>query len=643
MHIRRFMAVIVALSAMAFAVNAQDYTPIFESSACPFTQPVDVTVDCGYLVVPENRSNPDSPDIRVAVAIFRHPDGNPQPDPIIYLEGGPGGSALEGIGQTFSILYKPVFEANRDLIILDQRGIGVSQPALDCPAIDEFSLDALDYVVDGEELTYEMLTDRLIEGYINCGVELAQTADLSAYNTIANAADIADLRVALGYDEVNLWGISYGTRLALGVMRDAPEGIRSVVLDSVYTPQVDLIEGVPLNLQRALDTLFAACVASPACDEAYPNLRQVYVDTVAALNEEPAVFDIENILTGETYPDSRFRGDDLTGLVFQLLYDTTALPILPKLIYDASEGQFDDVQLIYGLILAQQGRISVGATLAYQCQEEIPFTNPDVVQANLDSVQPEVARLTADLVTGALMPTICAEWNAGTSPESENVAVTSDIPTLVVAGEYDPITPPSWAVQAAETLPNSYLYIYPSTGHGATIGECARKMMIDFIENPTTEPDAACIAEIGTPRFIVPGMEPEPVTLVEQEVALINDTVLLPDGWIEAGPGVYARGQTTIDQTALVILPLPVANREFGVLTLAASFGSGPPELIEEREINGYAWGIYSLEAVGFPALMAASGGDDLQRVVILIGNVDEELNALADEILDPILTSLGD
>ncbi|MCJ7659788.1 MAG: alpha/beta hydrolase, partial [Anaerolineales bacterium] len=216
------------------------YQPIFEGAPCPFEIPAGQvegeTVECGYLVVPENRNDPKTKNIRLSVAIFRHPDGATYDDPIIFLEGGPGASPLEFIRFSFDIIYPPLFATGRDIIFFDQRGVGNSEPALDCPEVVAQSLELMDFELDGQNLSKEDIYALNLESMLACGDRINQEADLTAYNTVANAADVNDLRLALGYEKVNLWSISYGTRLALGVMRDFPEGVRSAVLDSVYPP-----------------------------------------------------------------------------------------------------------------------------------------------------------------------------------------------------------------------------------------------------------------------------------------------------------------------------------------------------------------------------------------------------------------------
>lgn len=204
--------------------------PRFEPSACPIQIPAGARVECGFLAVPENRTRPDSRTIRLAVAILKSRSENPAPDPIVYLAGGPGASAL---------LEKPLgwwldspFPDNRDFILFEQRGTRFSEPFLNCP----------------EEDTAAILDPGENNGsYLNAALQcrdrlLSQGVDLTAYNSVASAADLEDLRAVLGYAEWNLYGVSYGTRLALSAMRDNPAGIRSVILDSTLPLQANISE-----------------------------------------------------------------------------------------------------------------------------------------------------------------------------------------------------------------------------------------------------------------------------------------------------------------------------------------------------------------------------------------------------------------
>ena len=244
-----------ALTVLALALGARAHAaPPFEPGACAFPLPPSRTaasVRCGALVVPENRDEPTGRTLRLAVAVFKNPSATTASDPIVYLSGGPGGSALEYLRYTFDPLFAGLSPSGRDVVVFDQRGVGVSQPALDC-ALETGTLD----------------------DWLSCGERLRATADLGQYHTAWNAADVNDLRIALGYDRINLWGASYGTRLALDVMRDYPQAVRSVVLDSVYPPDVDLQVDAPANAQRAFDHLFASCAAEASCAAAFPDLGE---------------------------------------------------------------------------------------------------------------------------------------------------------------------------------------------------------------------------------------------------------------------------------------------------------------------------------------------------------------------------------
>jgi len=474
----------------------------FEPAACPFVLPEGYTqgenVDCGWLVVPENRGTLPSRVIRLAVGIF-HPDGGAvAPDPIIYLSGGPGSSAPELIRYQFDDFFAPVMEgARRDLILFDQRGVGVSRPALDCPDVDVLLLDLSDRVREGRPASEQETGDLVLEAYLACGESLRRAADLAAYNSAASAADVNDLRLALGYGQVNLWGASYGTRLALTVMRDYPEGLRSVVLDSVYPPDADLYVETPANFSRSLDLLFDSCAANPVCDENYPDLRTVFFDTVERLDAAPVTRTITDTLTGQGYT-TMFDGDALMGFVFQVLYETELKYMLPELIYDASQNDLAAIDRIRGALLAQRAAVSPGMMFSVQCHEEVPFSSPEAFDAAL-ARYPELTGLFERAAAGGLAYRVCAEWGAGQADALENQPVTSDVPALVLAGEFDPVTPPAWGRHVAETLSNGYLFEYPGVGHGASAQDCGREMMLAFLDDPTVAPDDGCIARMGRP------------------------------------------------------------------------------------------------------------------------------------------------
>ena len=354
-------APVALLPIPAEEVSAPAGMASFIRASCRFRAPSGQGVDCGYLRVPEDRSQPDGPTIRLHVAIFRTQSESSAPDPIVLLSGGPGENALELVDLTFDRIIAP-FLVDRDFIMFDQRGAGLSEPALDCQEVIEFAYRVLDQDLSVEELlslrtgAVSACRDRLVGEGVN----------LAAYTSAENAADVRDLRLALDYEEWNLLGISYGTRLALTTMREYPEGIRSVILDSTLPLQIDFYASIPGNTDRAFSVLFDGCAAHPSCNEAYPRLESTFFELVDRLNDSPVMLAITNPLT-EDRLDSLLNGDGLIGFLFQSLYSTEILPLLPKIIYDANEGRFDTLALIQGGLLAQIDFISIGMLYSVRC------------------------------------------------------------------------------------------------------------------------------------------------------------------------------------------------------------------------------------------------------------------------------------
>ncbi len=484
------LCVIIAFIFPPAPTRAQNEVPRFEFADCPFPVPPGEGVECGYLIVPEDRTDPASRTIRLAVAILRSKSDHPAPDPVIYLEGGPGGYPL-----AFPELwYDSPIRDSRDLILLDQRGTGYSEPPMDCPEIDQLVLDTLDdQLGDEEELKQNTITA------LKCRDRLAaEGVNLAAYNSIENAADVADLRIVLGIETWNLYGISYGTRLALTIMRDHPAGVRSVVLDSVYPPEVEAYADLLPDGLRAFQALFDGCAADTECSTAYPQLEQVFYDLLPQLNADPPLVTVEHPFREGTY-DFLLTGDALIEAMFGALYATEVIPYLPALLYQVHNGD-PDLMVNLAMLLAVQGDfIAEGMYYSVECNEEIPFNPSGDV---LESLQ-DYPEFTSFIVNGVGYE-ICAGWGAGTAAAIENEPVQSDIPTLILSGEYDPITPPAWGQITADNLSQSYFYEFPGMGHGVSVsGTCPQGIMMDFIADPSTAPDTACREKMKPPDFMV--------------------------------------------------------------------------------------------------------------------------------------------
>ena len=459
----------------------------YEPTQCRTSTRARLEIECGDLTVLEDRSRPDGNLIKLYVAIVHSPDPNPEPDPLVVLEGGPGWPASISMDYWLTVFQNVLKQ--RDVILLDQRGTGKSQPSLDCPEVPD---QIYAYLAENLSAADEMKLDT--QALQVCHDRLVQAGvDLAAYTSATNAVDVEDLRKALGYAQWNLYGGSYGTRLALNVMRDYPEGVRSAILDSVCLPQADHYAEIAASGERAFNLLFESCAADPACNQAYPDLVDVFYGLVEQLDTEPVNLTVTPYMSGTSIP-MKLNGDRLINAMFSMLYNSDLIPRLPKMIYEFKEGNWTGLQQEISQNLGMYAYLSEGMGTSVNCSDEATFSSEEAVQSAHPEVNP---RLRAALYFSPIFET-CAFWGAAVSPPIEAQEVSSDVPTLILAGEYDPIHPPSWGQQAAETLPQAQYLEFPGYGHGALAPTnlCALKILDQFLANPAAPVDASCVEKI---------------------------------------------------------------------------------------------------------------------------------------------------
>ncbi len=599
--------------------------PEYETVDCPFTVPQGTEVECGCMTVPENRDKPDGNQVRIQFAIFRSKSRNPEPDPIVYLAGGPGEHALESVALTFDSRFAPL-TANRDLIVFDQRGTGYSEPALECPGLIELAYEMLDQNLENDEaIALENEATR------ECYEQLKeQGIDLSLYNSVESATDLNDLRLALGYDEWNLFGISYGTRLALTAMRDYPDGIRSVILNSTVPLQSDLYAEMAAAFDRALNVLFDSCADNPKANKAYPELKEALFDTIDQLNDSPARFTVLHPLNGKSY-DVLMSGTNFFNLIISTLYTTEVIPLVPKVIFDTQSGKYGTLALLAGSNLLNMELISTGMHLSVQCSEELPFSSQGEIQASLDEY-PEIREFLEDSLEESSF-TICEYWTGTTPDPIENEPVHSTIPTLILSGEFDPITPPSWGKLASETLTNSWFLEFPGLGHDVLVSgsECPLNIALEFFDDPYSEPDRKCLGDLEPPDYIVLD-----INLIPFNSPLFGIKSVIPENWTEITPGVYSRsglGITVIGQQAV-----PGMDADTILSMLMGSFGvEEEPELASGKNVNGLEWSIYQEQILGMVVNIALAEGEGTTYFVFLSCVSDDHLFYYND-LLIPVI-----
>jgi pimeloyl-ACP methyl ester carboxylesterase len=405
----------------------------------------------------------------------------PSTDPVVHLAGGPGSSSLQLAGYMFGQGLDAVLD-QRDLILFDQRGTGYSQPRLDCPERGSVTGHLLAVGLTAPE-TQEVILD----AFRRCRDRLAgQGIDLTAYHSAASAADLNDLRIALGYEKLNLYAVSYGTRLALTIMRDYPEAVRSAVLDSVYPLQVNLYTALAPNSNRAFDVFFDRCLADPACNASYPDLRNVFYRLVDQLNANPVFL---NLYAGGAEQSVRVDGGLLIDVLFVGLYNPAVTRSMPQMIYDVLRGDYDILRQRLELYFDASG--ALGMQMSVQCSEEMPFNAPEEAYALAQGLPQQIAAFYPASVQ-PLFAT-CREWPVAPPDPRENLPVLSDLPALILAGGHDPITPPEWGRVVAQDLSHVYYHEFPGHGHWVTrSSRCALSMALAFWNDPGVDPGHVC-------------------------------------------------------------------------------------------------------------------------------------------------------
>ncbi|MFF7995019.1 alpha/beta fold hydrolase [Kitasatospora xanthocidica] len=468
----------------------------FQPGPCPRKADPPPPVDnprCGTLTVPENRSRPHGRRITLGVEIVPAANGHPAPDPIVWLAGGPGDDAVSEI----KLALDGGLNRDRDVVFMSQRGTYSADPELTCAGFDEFTARTLDLVY-GAPTT----RDLHVQALRACREEFTgRGVDLGAYNGTESAADYADLREALCIEQWNVFGISYGTDLALLYMREHPQGIRSVGIDGVLPPS---LAGGAVTWQatrEGIDGLFDACARQSACNDRYPDLRAVFERLVSELEASP----VTTTVTVPGHPDPVPVTLDGGVLVNWLVSATHLAAGVPRSIDELAHGDPRRIaeQWAGGKLSPQAiGRVSHGLAYGVFCSEWTPYESQEQITEagrRLFPSFPDSVLANAPLL--AWMHADCRAWDVPAAPESVREVTRSDIPTLVLSGGFDAQTAPSSGPYAASTLSRSTEVTVPYVAHVVFADSaCAQSITRSFFDTPAA-PDTGCLAGLRPPAF----------------------------------------------------------------------------------------------------------------------------------------------
>ncbi len=519
---------------------------------CPIAVPDTVEVDCGELQVPEDPGDPDGRQVWLPYAILRtqHPD--PEPDPVVFTAGGPGYSSLDSVwGFAESALLD-----ERDIIVFEQRGNRYAMPALMC-----------DPSVWWEETS----------GRTACLDRLrSQGIDLARYSTVDIARDLVALRRALGHDAWNLYGVSYSTSVMLLAMVADSDGVRSAVLESVKPPAETTFAHQADSPLRAIDRMVADCEADERCAAAYPDLGTDLVDLVRRLNDRPLEIEIEIVGQAQPVPITMDGHQFLNWIVIDWLYQP-AFPghraaYLPLLVSEALVGNQRPLELAaqdHWNASVGNPNVAWGLMFAINCQEEVPAAGPVRPPADLAASE----RLDG-FARSETQVEICEAWDLEPSGAVATEYVRSDVPALVLAGSYDPVTPPAWSRATAEHLSNGTYVEFSGHGHAVmTDNPCAAALHAAFVADPSRPLDTSCVGTTPGPDFV----RPEEIYRAPGLARSADEVSLGAAGgvaWIEAVAAVGVYG-SILFMAALVVVGIVWLVRHRRVTDRTGAIGYG--------------------------------------------------------------------
>jgi pimeloyl-ACP methyl ester carboxylesterase len=509
---------------------------------------------CGTYEVWEDRARKAGRRIGLKIVVVPATGPERRPDPFVFLNGGPGESATmaaAGLAHEFAEIIE-----HRDLLLVDQRGTGGSNP-LDCQL----------YGPDLQSFLGDFFPPEAVR---KCRVELEPKADLTLYTTSLAADDLEEVRGALGYPALNLLGGSYGTRAALVFMRRHPTSVRTATLQGVAPPPFPMPLNFARDAQRALDGVLAECAAEPACSRAFPNPPAELKAVFATLERGPVRAEMLDPETGNPTTVSLPR-DLVAEAIRYLLYQSSGASMIPALLHQAAAGDFGPFAEFAAF--GRRAIVSSGADglyLSVTCAEDLPRIAPG---------EGEHAAAGTFLADYRLRQQrrACELWPRMAPPPAFGEPVAASTPTLLLSGQWDPVTPPSQAEQALRSLPHGRHLVVASGGHsfsGLTGADCVTRLTTDFVEAGSAQGlDTSCISAMKRPPFPTTAPSLKPTALPAAALAALAGRYVGEGGGPTASVEVVGdKLRATIVEDAQGYLLVPVTATRFRLVGSLSSY-----------------------------------------------------------------------
>ena len=431
---------------------------------------VDEEVHCGRYEVYENRGARKGRKIGLNIVVLPARGPKVAADPLVFLAGGGVAPATRYAG--FLSEAYPNLRRQRDILLVDQRGTGGSNP-LEC-----------DLTTDPASAEYRD-EGRFLAAVRRCRRELEQKADLRYYTTPIAMDDLDEVRRWLGYPRFNLFGVSYGTTAAMVYLRQHPEHVRTVALQGVIPLDVPMWLEAPRSSQQALEQAFAACARQPGCHGAFPELENEFISLLKRLAEKPVKVKVSNVETGQEV-EVPIDDEILRGFVARVLYSASRIHDLPMLVHLAHQGDYQP--LAAKLAVKGESGIPKGVYLSIVCSEVIPQFDPGALPAATAGTFMGGFRVGREV-------SACREWVRGWLPPGFWTPVKSDVPVLVLTGALDHLIPPRYGERVAQSLAHARHLVLPQRGHNDT-DPCVNGMIEAFmIAGSLAGLDTTCLAK----------------------------------------------------------------------------------------------------------------------------------------------------